>query len=105
MIKAESEAREITVELATGALLVVVTVMGSPYVRWQELAYPALRSKHGRMAPPGDYGGVLHAIAIVGRSADGFFALDPYFPAHPPLAIDDDAFASFFAGHAYAADP
>jgi hypothetical protein len=45
------------------------------------------------------------AVSQPPATIDGFAALDPYFPAHAPLQIDDDAFASFFGGHAYVADP
>jgi hypothetical protein len=94
------------VALTTGALLAVVTVMSSPYVKWlSSSGAPGTMSRHGRLAAPGDYGGGLHAIVLVGRYASGFTALDPYFPAHDPMLVDDDAFASFFAGHAYVADP
>jgi hypothetical protein len=99
------EERELLVELTTGALVAVVTVLACPYVLWQNARYPALVSKHGPLAVAGTFGGHLHAIALIERTVDGFAALDPYFPAHAPLQIDDDAFASFFGGHAYVADP
>ena len=102
---AASEEEELVVALGTGALLAVVSVLGSPYVRWQETAYPNLQSRFGRLARPGPHGGALHAIVLVGRVAGEFHALDPHFPAHSPIRIDDDAFASFFGGHAYVADP
>lgn len=96
--------REIPVELATGALAAIVTVLSCPYVLWQQMNYPSLHTRHGRLASPARWGGPLHAIALVARSSDGFLALDPYFVAHDALAVDDDAFASFFGGHAAVAD-
>lgn len=102
---AADQQRELAVELGTGALVAIVTVLGCPYVLWQETRYPSLVTRHPRLAHPGKSGGDLHAIALVGRTPDGFLALDPYFAAHAPLLVDDDAFVSFFAGHAYVADP
>jgi len=93
------------VALRTDAVLAIVTVLASPYVAWQRRVGWALTSAHGVLAAPGPYGGGLHAIALVERTPDGFRALDPYFPAHHAFEIDDDAFVSFFAGHAYVVEP
>ena len=103
-VRGAKQEREIEVELSTDALLVVVTVMCSPYVTWQRRTGWSLLSAHGPLAAPGTHGGGLHTIALVGRTRDGFRALDPYYPIHDPFDIDDDSFSSFFAGHAYAAE-
>jgi len=101
----QDQEREIELALRSDALLAVVTVMSSPYVAWQQRVGWPLASIHGPLAQPDTFDGGLHAIVLVGRKADRFSALDSYFPAHDAFDIDDDAVATFFAGHAYIAEP
>jgi hypothetical protein len=94
---------EIRLALGTDEV-VTILVHGPPYIRWQEITYPDLRSRHGKLCAPGEFGGPLHAVLLVDSDQDGFFLLDPYFPsAAQPLYLPEDALELCFAGQAAAA--
>lgn len=98
------ETDEIHLALRTDEL-VVVCVLSRPYVQWQERCYPGLRSPHGRLCEPGDFGGSLHAVVLTRRCEDGFHLLDPYFaPEGQPLQMSDDDFERCFGGAATAVE-
>ena len=103
MRRTEDSREDCALELDTGALMVAVAVLSSPYVSWQR-GFWHLRSRHGPLAFPGAYGGVLHMIALVGRGDDSFLALDPYYPAHAAFEICDIDFERFYTGFSFAVD-
>jgi hypothetical protein len=81
---------QIAIWLMAGHLL-IVTVFGPRYVRHLG-PFPAARpSRHGALAPPGDFGGPFHAVVLIDLAEEGFLLLDPYHPAAgQPIFVSDE---------------
>jgi hypothetical protein len=89
----EDDLREQQIALAQGDV-VVTCVLGAPYMAWLAREYPRLSSPHGRLAPPGSWGGPLHAVVLVERVRRVISLLDPYHEKDPqPLQIEDEDLA------------
>jgi len=93
------EEREIELALRIGSL-VAVTVMAHDYAWWIEQTHPDLHSSFGALT------GFLHIVVLMERVRDGYLLLDPYYARDgQPITASDDAFARWFAGHAFVAAP
>lgn len=77
---------------------VIAKVCGPVYVKRKGTSPAHQPSRHGDLAPPGDWGGPFHAIVIIARSDAGLAVLDPYYPAAgQPILITDDVMSAIFA--------
>ena len=77
----------------------LITVFGPRYVKRLTTRPGGLPSRHGNLAPSGDYVAPLHAVVLVGQDDEDFLLLDPYYPAQgQPLRISADDLVEVFTG-------
>lgn len=96
--------REAPLWLALGSV-VIIKVSGPVYVKHLGTEPGGAASRHGALAKAGDAGRPFHAIMLFERTANGFWALDPYYPAAgQPLELTNDVLLEVFACEAVVAE-
>lgn len=78
--------------------VVVVKALVRNYESWRATAYPQLRSPHGTMTSG------HHVVVLISDTNYGYRLLDPFYRGDAqPLEVADEAFTSWFVGHAFIA--
>lgn len=82
-----------------GAHVLIIKVSGPRYVRCCGDRPGGAPSRFGALADPGDFGGPMHALLLVGVDDEAVRYLDPYFPRDgQPLTMSRDHLVTMYAG-------
>lgn len=91
----EDDVRALQVALARGDA-VVALVLAAPYAAWLLEHHPTVQSRHGPIAPPGPFGGSLHAVVVAARTSRKLALLDPYHDGDSqPFWVEEDELRLF----------